>query len=88
MAVEWTDRMIRGPVAEYLTQEEFRKLFGVSEEYVNEQIENNVIPPPAKLNARTIMFTWRHAVILAARIDLGLNQENSKAAKLGKVGPT
>lgn len=67
---KWTDGMIRRPEADYMDAAEFRKLFTISAELLDEYIRNEVIPEPLKLTPRTVVFTWKHAVILAYRMEL------------------
>ncbi len=64
MAAEWTDRTIRGPSAEYLSADELRKLFGLPAEWLEERVKEGVMPPPIRLTARTLTYTWEHAVFL------------------------
>lgn len=57
--------MMRGPDAEYLTFDEFRKLFGVPEEWLESKIADGTLPRPVILSARTKLFSWEHAVFLS-----------------------
>lgn len=66
----WTDRNLRGPTAEYLTAGEMRKLFGLSAEWFDEHVENGTIPPPIRLSAKTVLYTWEHAVYLSLWLKL------------------
>ncbi len=63
--MQWIDGSIRRPQAEMLTREEFRKLFSVSEEWLDERIKVGVLPAPLSLSAKTKFYTWEHAVYLS-----------------------
>lgn len=77
----WTDGTIRRPVSEYLDASEMRKLFGISEETLRNFIDAGVIPEPTELTAKTKLFTWRHAVVLALRIEMNWIPSVSEVAK-------
>lgn len=83
MADEWMDGMIRRPKKEYLDRSEFRRLFGLSEEMLDDYVNSGCIPEPVKVNSKTILFTWRHAVILSCRIEMRWfpPSENVKSVK-------
>ena len=70
MAAEWTDRTIRGPAAEFLDPTEFRKLFGVSAEWLDERLADGSIPPPIRVSPKVVLFTWEHAVYVALWLKL------------------
>jgi predicted DNA-binding transcriptional regulator AlpA len=67
---EWTDRTIRGPDAEYLTADEMRRLFGLPADWFDKRVEDGTIPPPIRLSAKTVLYTWEHAVYLALWLKL------------------
>lgn len=80
----WTDRTVRGPSDEYLTPEEFRRLFGLPAEWIDERVKDGTIPPPLKPTSRTVMFTWEHAACLALWLKLtgpGLEKDPPKRGK-------
>ncbi len=86
MAGEWMDRTIRGPAAEYLTADEFGKLFGMSGDFIRNLVEAGTVPPPVKLGKQTYLYTWRHAVLLALRMELPQTATDLSDGVKGKPG--
>ena len=67
---EWTDRTIRGPLADFLTYEEFGKLFGVSADTVMRQVKAGEVPAPIEVSSGTKLFSWEHVVYHSLRCKL------------------
>ena len=65
---DWTDRTIRGPEKEYLTAEEFRRLFGgLSVDTFRRLLQSGEIPGPVELSPGVKVFPWEHAVYYSLR---------------------
>lgn len=71
MSGEWEDRTVRGPAAEYMTAEEFGKLFGVGKDMVLGWVKAGVLPEPLQVSTQTFLYSWEHAVFFALAIKLG-----------------
>lgn len=80
----WTDGQIRRPVADFLDPTDFRKLFGISDDQLSEFVRMGIIPEPARLNSRVVMYSWKHAIILAARIEMKWFPENVSPSEIPK----
>lgn len=80
---QWTDRTVRGPSAEYMTPDEFRKLFALPEEQFDKLVKDGTLPPPVRLSNRTVFYTWKHAAFLALWLDFypGMAAKPEKADK-------
>jgi hypothetical protein len=66
---EWTDRMIRGPIAEFLTAEEFGRLFGVGDTYIRDLAKSGVIPAPVKQGKKEL-WPWEAVVYYGLRLKM------------------
>ncbi len=85
MNEKWTDRTIRGPAEDYMTAEEFGKLFGgVTGDTVRNWVKAGTLPAPVKLSAQTLLFTWEHAVYYALAAKFGLLAGDPAEAVKGK----
>ena len=63
--MQWTDRTVRGPDLDYLTFDELRRLFGLPADWLEARVEDGTLPPPIRLSAKTVIYTWEHAAFLA-----------------------
>ena len=79
--MQWIDGTIRRPSSEILTREEFRRLFGVSEEWIDEKTKEGVLPPPLALSAKNKFYTWEHAVYLSLWMKYLANTVTKKSAE-------
>lgn len=71
MAPIWIDRMVRGPEKEFMDRAEFRKLFGISEDVMDQFLQTGVLPAPIRPTKRTVLFSWQHAVMLNLWMQIG-----------------
>lgn len=64
-SIEWMDRVVRGPAAEFLTADEICALFLMPPECFDGLVEAGGILPPIWVSKRKQFYTWEHAVYLA-----------------------
>jgi predicted DNA-binding transcriptional regulator AlpA len=68
VAGEWIDRTIRGPAADFLTADEFGRLFGLGADTIRRLVDEGEIPPPIRLSAKTHLFPWESVVLFSLRL--------------------
>lgn len=82
-ATEWTDRAVRGPHLEYLTDVQFAGLFGFSVDTLDRLVESGEVPQPIELTKRTKVWTAEDVIYYSLRVRL---KERFIGAQRGQKG--
>jgi len=64
----WIDRVIRGPSAEYLSADDFGRLFGLSGDTITRLTKDGVIPAPIRISKQATAYTWEQAIYYSLRL--------------------
>lgn len=68
MTPTWIDRTISAPSENYLTSDEFGRLFGLSGDTVDRLTKSGDLPEPVRVSKQTKLYTWEHAVYYALKL--------------------
>ncbi len=81
-SARWTDRTIRGPSADYLSADEFGKLFNLSGDTVTRMTKEGLIPAPIRVSKQSTAYTWDQVVYYSLRLKfIPLESETGEGVK-------